>query len=128
MDDEQVQPLDSQEEPDEAVEIPEDAFVIVDSYKVIPLTRAVVNIGRRVDNDLVLDDPRVSRKHVQLRATNGRYVIFDLDSTGGVYVNGQRVEQGVLYPGDTISLGGVSLVYGQKNPPPRPDLKETAPF
>jgi hypothetical protein len=34
----------------------------------------------------------------------------------------------VLYPGDVISLAGVALIFGQDNPPPRPDLKDTAPL
>jgi hypothetical protein len=78
-----------------------------------PLSRPVINIGRRVDNHLVLDDPRISRSHAQLRAVRGRYVIFDLDSAGGVFVNSKRVRQRTLYPGDVITLGGVSLIYGQ---------------
>ncbi len=110
------------------VRIPEDAFVIVDGVKVIPLTTPLVRIGRRLENNLVLDDPRVSRTHAELRAINGRYVLFDLNSTGGTFVNGLRITQSVVYPGDVISLAGVNLVYGQKNPPPRIDLKETSPL
>ncbi|MCI0476689.1 MAG: FHA domain-containing protein, partial [Anaerolineales bacterium] len=108
--------------------IPSNAFLIVEGVKVFPLTLAVINIGRRLDNQLVIDDPRVSRNHSQLRAIKGRYVLFDLNSTGGTFVNGQRINQSVLYPGDVISLAGVALIFGQDNPPPRPDLKETAPL
>ncbi len=118
----------SEEELADPVRIPEDAFVIVDGIKVIPLTQPLVRIGRRLENNLVLDDPRVSRTHAELRAINGRYVLFDLNSTGGTYVNGLKITQSVVYPGDVISLAGVNLVYGQKNPPPRPDLKETSPL
>ena len=119
-----------EEEADEqpASRIPEDAFIIVDGIKVIPLNQPLIRIGRRVENNLVLDDPRVSRSHAELRAINGRYVLFDLNSTGGTFVNGVRITQTVVYPGDVISLAGVNLVYGQKNPPPRPDLKETSPL
>lgn len=108
--------------------IPANAFLIIEGVKVFPLTTPVVNIGRRLDNQLVIDDPRVSRNHSQLRAIKGRYVLFDLNSTGGTFVNGQRINQSVLYPGDVISLAGVALIFGQDNPPPRPDLKETAPL
>ena len=113
---------------DDVGTIPEDAFVIIDGIRVIPLNQAIENIGRRIENTLVVDDPRVSRTHAQLRAINGRYIIFDLNSTGGTLVNGKRVNQCVLYPGDVISLAGAELIYGQKNPPPRPDLKETLPL
>ena len=108
--------------------IPENAFLIVEGVKVFPLKDPVVNIGRRLENHLVIDDPRISRNHSQLRAINGRFVLFDLNSTGGSFVNGQRTSQTVLYPGDVISLAGVALIFGQDNPPPRPDLKETSPF
>jgi len=77
---------------------------------------------------LIIDDPRISRSHAQLRTINGRYTVFDLNSTGGTFVNGQRTNQSVLYPGDVISLAGVALIFGQDGPPPRPDLKETAPL
>lgn len=108
--------------------IPENAFLIVEGVKVYPLKDPVVNIGRRLENHLVIDDPRISRNHAQLRSINGRYVLFDLNSTGGTFVNGQRTSQTVLYPGDVISLAGVALIFGQDNPPPRPDLRETSPF
>jgi hypothetical protein len=108
--------------------LPDNAFLIVDGRKVFPLKETVINIGRRLENNLVLDDPRISRNHSQLRAIKGRFVIFDLNSTGGTFVNGQRIQQTVLYPGDVVSLAGVTLVFGQDNPPPRPDLRETGPL
>jgi len=108
--------------------VPENAFLILEGVKVFPLREAVVNIGRRLDNHLVIDDPRISRLHAQIRAIKGRYVIFDLNSTGGTFVNGQRTRQSVLYPGDVISLAGVALIFGQDNPPPRPDLADTSPL
>ena len=121
-------PKDENGETDEEEHIPDNAFLIVDGRKVFPLKEAVINIGRRLENNLVLDDPRISRTHSQLRAIKGRYVIFDLNSTGGTFVNGQRIQQTVLYPGDVVSLAGVTLVFGQDNPPPRPDLRETGPL
>lgn len=108
--------------------MPENAFLIIDGVKVFPLTQPVVNIGRRMDNQLVIDDPRISRSHAQLRAIKGRYVIFDLNSTGGTYINGQKVSQSVLYPGDVISLAGVALVFGQDNPPSRLGIPDTSPL
>ncbi len=128
MDEHEEQSLSEDAELQDPARIPEDAFVIVDGIKVIPLNQPLIRIGRRLENNLVLDDPRVSRTHAELRAINGRYVLFDLNSTGGTFVNGLKITQSVVYPGDVISLAGVNLVYGQKNPPPRPDLKETSPL
>jgi pSer/pThr/pTyr-binding forkhead associated (FHA) protein len=92
---------------------PINAYLIVDGTRLFPLSQAVVNIGRRDDNHLIIEDGRVSRVHAQIRSINGRYIIFDLGSTSGTYVNDQRVNQCILYPGDVISLAGVPLVFGQ---------------
>jgi pSer/pThr/pTyr-binding forkhead associated (FHA) protein len=105
--------------------IPLNAFFIIDGVKIYPLFKAVINIGRRLENDLVIDDPRVSRNHAQLRAVEGNYVLFDLNSTAGTFVNGSRVNETIIYPNDSISLGGVTLTYYQDDPPPRPDLIDT---
>lgn len=101
------------DQPEESSVIPPNAFVIVDGTQIFALNQPVLTIGRRADNHLVVNDPRVSRVHAQLRAVRGRYVIFDLGSTGGTQINGEPVHQGVLYPGDVITLAGVPLVYGQ---------------
>jgi hypothetical protein len=123
-----VQMSTTNEDIEEGDNIPDNAFLIVEGVKVHALNEPVVNIGRRLENQLVIDDPRVSRNHAQLRAIKGRFVLFDLNSTGGTFVNGQRTSQTVLYPGDVISLAGVALIFGQDNPPPRPDLANTAPL
>ena len=96
--------------------IPRNAFLIVEGNRVYQLNQAVVNIGRRADNQLVLPDPRVSRSHAQIRAVRGQYVLFDLNSTGGTMVNGRRIHQCALKPGDVISLSGVPLIYGEETP------------
>jgi hypothetical protein len=106
-------------EPEKSADhIPDNAFLIVNGVDTFPLQQLVINIGRRLDNHLTIDDPRISRTHAQLRATHGRYVLFDLNSTGGTYVNGQRISQIDLKPGDVISLAGVPLIFGQDVQPP----------
>lgn len=92
---------------------PVNAFLIVDSDQVYPLNQTVINIGRRIDNHLVLSDARVSRNHAQLRAIKGHYVLFDLNSTGGTYVNSQRINQKILKAGDVITLAGFPIIYGE---------------
>jgi pSer/pThr/pTyr-binding forkhead associated (FHA) protein len=97
--------------------IPQNAFLILGGKEIIPLRRPVINLGRRLDNQVVIDNPRVSRAHAQLRVTKGRFALFDLNSTGGTFVNGQRTNMAILNPGDVISLAGVNLVFGQDLPP-----------
>lgn len=62
-------------------------------------------IGRQGENNLVLRDNRISRSHARIAAQNGDYVIEDLDSRHGVFVNGQRVKQHKLKDGDRIDFG-----------------------
>ena len=108
--------------------IPSNAFLIIGGTEIFPLNRSVINIGRRLDNHIVIDDPRVSRAHAQLRIVRERFVLFDLNSSGGTFVNGQRAEQSVLYPGDVISLAGVTLIFGQDLPTGRvPKEGQTSP-
>jgi hypothetical protein len=94
--------------------VPGNAFLIVDGMQIYPLRQTIINIGRRADNHLVIDDARISRVHAQLRAVHGQFVIFDLGSTGGTWVNGERIRQRTLQPGDVVSLSGVPLVFGQE--------------
>jgi len=92
---------------------PAAAFLIIGGERTVPLNLPVLNIGRKLDNHLIVDDRRVSRRHAQLRLRHGRYVLYDLGSSGGTFVNDQRVEECVLQPGDVISLGGALLIYGE---------------
>jgi pSer/pThr/pTyr-binding forkhead associated (FHA) protein len=93
-----------------------DAFLILAGEKVIPLDRPVINLGRRLENQIVLDDPRVSRNHAQIRFTKGGYYLFDLNSSGGTFINGHRINKTILHPGDVISLAGVTLVFSHDLP------------
>ena len=70
-----------------------------------------VLIGRDPQNDVVLDDRRVSRKHAEIRLRLGRYTLYDLQSTNGTYVNGRRVAEKVLEDKDKISIGGLEIVF-----------------
>jgi hypothetical protein len=106
---------------------PTNAFLIVDGATQYALLQAVVNVGRRLDNHLVIEDPRVSRHHAQLRAIDGCYVLFDLNSSGGSFVNGQRASQTTLRPGDVISLAGVTLIYAQDSSLTEEQTAATAP-
>ena len=110
---------------EEIEQLPANAFFVGEGVRVFPLIKAIINIGRRLENHLVIEDLRVSRSHAQLRAIHGQFVLFDLNSTRGTFVNGERITQTILYPGDTISFGGVTLTFKQEDPPPRPDLIDT---
>ena len=72
----------------------------------LPLPARVMSIGRTPDNDLVVSDLGVSRKHAELRKSpTGRFQIIDLGSHNGTYVNGSRVEQAEVSEEDIIGIG-----------------------
>jgi hypothetical protein len=83
-----------------------------------PVARVAVNggtlrIGRARDNDIVIDDARVSRHHAQLSVRLGTLVYTDLDSTNGSFLYGNRVREIALGPKDVIQLGASSLTIEQ---------------
>jgi hypothetical protein len=98
---------------DSSASIPEDAFLIIGGKENFPLTKNVIDIGRHSSNDIVLEDPRISRHHAQLRTIKKHFVIFDVGSTGGIYINGKQISQATLQTGDVIRLGMTNLIYVQ---------------
>lgn len=79
-----------------------------------PLNKALLTVGRGLDNDLVIDDARVSRHHAQVVFRHSHYLLRDLRSTNGTFVNSQPVEAVVLAPGDIVSIGGFQLLFMQE--------------
>jgi FhaA, N-terminal domain/FHA domain len=106
------------------------SFLILDGRRTVSLTRPIVTIGRSLDNDVIVNDARVSRHHAQLRRRAGRYVVYDLGSSGGTTVNGDRVSECLLQAGDVVSLAGVQIIYGEDSPTPPspPGLQDTPPL
>ncbi len=78
-------------------------------------TRHAINastfrIGRHVNNDLTIQDPSVSRQHAEVyRRQDGRFVITDLDSMNGIFVNNKQEKQSELVDGDIVELGDITL-------------------
>lgn len=72
----------------------------------------LISVGRASDNDVIVDDPSVSRHHCQLKLQHGAYGLFDLGSVNGSLVNGQPVSEIALGPGDVIRIGDTEIVFG----------------
>ena len=77
------------------------------------LNKDIVTLGRDITNDIVINDPEVSRHHLRLTRGGGGFTIEDLGSTNGTFINGQRLTGArPLRPGDMIGLGEtVTLAY-----------------
>jgi hypothetical protein len=75
------------------------------------LSGSRVVLGRSREADIVIQDPNVSRRHAELRRDEGGWQVVDLGSTNGIKVNGRRVDQQPLSPGDQITLGVTDLTF-----------------
>jgi len=71
----------------------------------VALGHVPYRLGRQSDNDLQLRDSRISRNHAEILLESQDFVLRDLKSSHGTYVNGQRVERRVLHHGDLIDFG-----------------------
>lgn len=80
---------------------------------VYPLEGELLTLGRDPGNSIHINDAEISRRHARLSLQGGKYVLEDLGSTNGTFVNGQRLgSPHVLRPGDVISFGEqISLVF-----------------
>ncbi len=93
------------------------ALLILGEKSLYKFNQPIIKIGRSRGNDLIIEHSRVSRKHAEIRFSKAHFEIIDLDSTGGTYVNGERVSRQKLSKGDVITLADFHLVFGQEEFP-----------
>jgi hypothetical protein len=84
--------------------------LIFNDRREIALTLPVTNIGRKRTNDIMIDDIRISRIHAQKG-----FVLFDTGSTGGTFVNHERIVQRTLNSGDVVSLSGYQFIFSDEH-------------
>ena len=70
-----------------------------------------ITIGRLPDNNLVIDNPAVSGRHARVYREGNHYVLEDLKSTNGTFVNERKVARTHLSAGDTIKLGETAMQF-----------------
>lgn len=110
----------------------------VEVYKVKQLAKAdlaklgdkPLAIGRSSQNDLVLRDINVSRRHCVIEQIDGQRQIRDLESHAGTFLNGERVQSAPIAEGDVICVGPFEIVYGHRNgaAPQAPQREEVSPL
>ena len=75
------------------------------------LTGPVTVIGRGSEADIIVDDSGVSRRHLEIRLTQGHAIATDLGSTNGTYVEGHRVDAATLLDGNTLTVGRTRIMF-----------------
>ncbi len=90
------------------------------SGAIVALVGGSITMGRRSDNDIVIDETTVPRRHSLIMNTPGGYVVRDLNTTNGTFVNQNKLNQSehVLRHGDQIKLGGsdITIMFRQEGP------------
>src|SRR5437762_1310779 len=91
-------------------------FVQGNEQRTINLDHSPFSVGRKVDKDLVIADPRVSRDHALITSENGLFYVLDQGSKHGTFVNGERVQRKNLERNDRLEFGVRDVAYVIFNP------------
>ncbi len=82
----------------------------------LSFNRTDLIVGRHSEADVRLVLPDISRRHCRVVFEDGRWLVIDLNSLNGVYVNGEKVQEGVLRDGDHLRLASVNFVVALEGP------------
>ncbi|MEY4483305.1 MAG: hypothetical protein RL693_757, partial [Verrucomicrobiota bacterium] len=105
-------------------------FILDDEQEIeVPLSERIT-IGRVEGNDVVVDDPRMSSRHAEVRRIGEeQYEVRDLGSKGGTFINGERVERKKLINGDRVNFGPLQGIFESKaRPSPVEEVAHAAEF
>jgi sigma-B regulation protein RsbU (phosphoserine phosphatase) len=95
----------------ELARLPRLLFVCGEEQRVLRIEHLPFTIGRRGDKDLVIADARVSRDHAEIVREGEKFVLVDLGSKHGMFVNGDKVQRRPLERGDQLEFGGRGFAY-----------------
>jgi pSer/pThr/pTyr-binding forkhead associated (FHA) protein len=94
--------------------------------KEIPIEKEVITIGRKKDNDINIDNMAVSGKHAKIIREGDAYIIYDLNSLNGTFINGAKITKTRLTNNDQIIIGKHTLVFKDDSVPDRKGPAVTA--
>ena len=94
--------------------------------KEIPLDKPRLTIGRKPDNDLVIDNPAVSGHHALIFSQGDAFFIEDLESTNGTFVNDAKIQKEKLKNSDLVAVGKHVLIYQDEIAAPQKELLKAA--
>ena len=86
-------------------------FVQGSEQQTLSLNHTPYTVGGKVDRDLVIADPRVSREHASIVSENGEFFVVDLGSKHGTFVNGEKVDRHKLQRNDRLEFGARDVAY-----------------
>ena len=98
------------------------AYIIVNGNYYHSLSNPMVTIGRKLDNDIAIENSDVSRFHAQIRLRLNKWVLYDINSRLGTRLNNKPVKEQVLENGDVISIGSTTLIFVDTTIDQQPDL------
>lgn len=90
--------------------VPKRVYLVYNQV-VHPIVNIVTRIGRGENNDLVIREGSVSREHAAIRLENDDFVLYDLNSSNGIFINQRPVEKHILKPGTLFYLADVAIVF-----------------
>src|SRR5882672_5684804 len=93
----------------------------------VPLNKETISIGRTPENDIELKDSLISRKHTSIVRKGERWVVYDLGSSNGTFVNRERVDMKPLDNGDVIRVGESEIHFVEDSRPPSRQLPPSPP-
>ncbi|OYW70300.1 MAG: hypothetical protein B7Z37_31150 [Verrucomicrobia bacterium 12-59-8] len=103
-------------------------FVLEDGQEVVVPLKEHITIGRGEDNDIVVDDERISSHHAEIvQNADGSLQVFDLKSTAGTFVNGESQLSCTLLHGDTIAFGPLVGILDLEDAASAPDAQTPPP-
>ena len=101
-------------------------FVLEDGQEVVVPLKEHITLGRDEDNDIVVDDERISPRHAEIvQNADGSLQVFDLKSSAGTFVNGERQLSCTLLHGDTIAFGPLVGTLDLEHPATSPTVVAT---
>lgn len=102
------------DEKDEQIPSQQGVFLIV-NRQMIPVVKNKTTLGRHLENDIVFHEDFLSRYHAEIINEDGKYVLYDKNSTSGSFVNGKKIERCVFNSGDLISFANINIMFVNNN-------------
>ena len=88
----------------------DNVFLVLDN-QLFPLNKLVITIGRHSSNDLIIKEPGLSRYHARVVFEAGRFILEDLDSRNGTFINNEKTNRTELHSGDNISFANTPILF-----------------